>query len=678
VAGEQLLAAQDSRPEPRDRALRAVQLLLEGKLQEADAAFAQSANSDSGPVLFFRALYLQVRQDYTHAIAAFTAALQAPDLDDELRYFALLHRGWCRTCPEVGELRAAQDDLLQASTLRPNYGTARLLWAGLRCLEPDAASLQAAVQAVTDVLTAVKKEPWVVVLTARVLLQFAEGSTQQAGPVRFSDGLAPLVALPLEPARREALAATALQLLDGVVAAKPELWEPQVHRIAALVLLDRHAEALQVVDQLGRMPGASAALTALLAARVHLAAGHTRAAHERIEAALHADPRYAAAHLLAADLARYVGDTNAELAALRAAATALPPQAPALPHLQERIARLLLATGRPEEAIATVAATTFGNVLAGSDAPRARAERAVIRAQAEAARSAAVADVRSALQHAEREIEAAAPAPEQPLHALLTVLAPLYQRLGEGAQAERLQQAGSSGHWDWWMLLALQRRGWLELSDEQRFERLSKDPAQHVVPVAEELAQVRRRHEELRGDAVVVLLDEVCKQAPGDTAAVAALAAELHRTGHDDRCVEAIKQLESGPASQALAPLVEEAPNLPPAALDQVLVLARARGAEQDNSAARLLQAAVLYVRGDHRGAAEFLERTQPLHPDDLRGRFLFACATLHLGHTEAARAALRGADGAPLLPASALPVVQRACGVQIDGETARSLAALL
>src|SRR6185436_2940084 len=104
--------------------------------------------------------------------------------------------------------------------------------------------------------------------------------------VRFSDGLAPLVALPLEPARREALAATALQLLDGVVAAKPEVCEPEVHRIAALVLLDRHAEALQVVDQLARKPVASPSLTALLAARVHLAAGHTRAAHGRIEAAL--------------------------------------------------------------------------------------------------------------------------------------------------------------------------------------------------------------------------------------------------------------------------------------------------------------------------------------------------------------------------------------------------------
>jgi tetratricopeptide (TPR) repeat protein len=670
---DRLLAEQGAQPEPRDRALLAVQLLLEEKLEDAKSTIAQ-VGVDSPPALFYRALYQQLQQDYAAAIAAFTAALQDPNLDEELRYFALLHRGWCRTCPEVGELRAAQDDLLQASTLRPNYGTARLLWAGLRCLEPDAASLQAAVQAVTEVLTAVKQEPWVVVLTARVLLQFAEGSTQQAGPVRFSDNLAPLVALPLEPARREALAATALQLLDSVVAARPDLWEPHVHRVAALVLLDRHAEALQEVELLGRMPGMSPALPALLAARVHLAAGRTQQARSRIAAALQADPRYAAAHLLAADLAHHVGDGAGELVALRAAASVLPQQAPALPHLQERIARVLLAVGRPEEAIATLAAPGFGSVLAGAEGPRAAAERAVIRAQAEAARRDGAADLRTALQHAEQQVAIAAPAADQPLHALLTLLAPLYRQLGEPAQADRLQEAGAAGHWDWWLLLSLQQRGWLALTAQQQTERLSAvGPAQHLVPVAEALARLNRGQ-----DGVVAVLGDVCKQAPGDTAAVAALAGELHRTGKDAECVAALQGLQAGPPSLALAPLVEEAANLPAAALDVLLELARTRGADQDNSEARLLQAAALYARGDHRAAADFLQRTQANHAGDLRGRFLLACACLQAGREAEAREALRGADGARLLDRGALPLVQRAAELPVDAAVVGRVAGLL
>src|SRR5262249_34935344 len=262
---------------------------------------------------FWCAILTQEFGDYAAAIAGFTNALAKADLPEELRYYAFLHRGWCKTCPEISKLREAEDDLLAAATLRPNYGTARLLWAGLRCLDPNE-DLARPVQAVTDVLTAVKMEPWVVVLTARVLLAIAEDSTAPAGPLRFAGELSPLASQPVSQERRRALAEMALDLLDKTRAAHPSQ-EAAIHRVAALAILGHTADALAACDALVHGP-----LAHLMRARVELAAGRAQLARDAIERALAADQTFVAAWRCKADLCAHVGDSSGELEALGKAA----------------------------------------------------------------------------------------------------------------------------------------------------------------------------------------------------------------------------------------------------------------------------------------------------------------------------------------------------------------------
>src|SRR5262249_10760412 len=316
---------------------------------------------------FWCAILTQEFGDYAAAIAGFTNALAKADLPEELRYYAFLHRGWCKTCPEISKLREAEDDLLAAATLRPNYGTARLLWAALRCLDPNE-DLARPVQAVTEVLTAVKMEPWVVVLTARVLLAIAEDSTAPTGPLRFAGELSPLVSQPVTQERRRALAETALGLLEKVTSAHPSQ-EAAIHRVAALAILGRPADALAQCDALQQ-----GALAELMRARVQLAAGRTQLAHNAIARALAADPSFVAAWRCKADLCFHVGDHAGESEALAQAAKLLTDKRPGsvlpdaqivLAKIQERRVRLLLDLGKGAEAkdvqhLVTMLAVTFG------------------------------------------------------------------------------------------------------------------------------------------------------------------------------------------------------------------------------------------------------------------------------------------------------------------------------
>src|SRR5262249_34361063 len=157
-----------------------------------------------------------------------------------------------------------------------------------RCLDPNE-DLTRPVQAVTEVLAAVKMEPWVVVLTARVLLAIAEDSTAPAGPLRFAGELSPLASQPVSQERRRALAGMALDLLDKTLAAHPSQ-EAAIHRVAALAILGHTTDALAQCDALQHGP-----LADLLRARVQLAAGRAQLAHGAIGRALAADPNLVAA-----------------------------------------------------------------------------------------------------------------------------------------------------------------------------------------------------------------------------------------------------------------------------------------------------------------------------------------------------------------------------------------------
>ncbi|MEO6595332.1 MAG: serine/threonine-protein kinase, partial [Planctomycetota bacterium] len=373
-----------------DRTMAAVWQQQQGRFDEADRQLA-AVDRDAPGVAFWLGIWHQNRQDYFEALSAFDRALREPGLDEELRYFAHLHRGWCQTCPELCRVRSAEDDLLQAAALRPNYGTAKLLWAALRCLDPTD-DLSRPVAAVGEVLTAVQMEPWVVVLTARVLLALAEGGTWQAGPVLFSANCTPIAVLPLQPGRATALAGKGLELLDAVLEHDPSLFEPRYHRIAALTLLGRHAEALVECDLLLAHSSLQHRPAILLQrARVHLAAGRAEIARAAAERALEQDSRFVAAWHFLADLDAHVGDVQRELFALERAAlhtaeqrretSVFPDGAASLPDLQLRRARCLQALARHSEAMDVVQHGDFGGVLAGEHSPRVTTQRATLLAE---------------------------------------------------------------------------------------------------------------------------------------------------------------------------------------------------------------------------------------------------------------------------------------------------------
>lgn len=354
--------------------------------REAAAQRLRAGVHDDGvATAFWLGFWHQEEQDHEAAIAAFSRALAAPDLDAESRYQALLHRGWCRTCPDVAQLEAARDDLLQAAALRPRYGTARLLWAALRCLEARTTDdLQAPVAAVTEVLR--EAEPWQHVLTARVLLALAEAGTVQSGPVSFGAEFSPIAVLPVAQAFAAAFAGLALDLLDGVLAGSPGLFEAGFHRSTALALLGRHDDALAAIETLATAsPPARQAALALQGARVQAAAGRSGQALVAVRRSLALAPGAVAAWRFQATLCTHLGDATGRLQALERAIAALlaarqessvfPDAAALLPELQLLRAQVLHGLGRRAEAVELLRLGPFGGVLAGEFSPRVQWQR---------------------------------------------------------------------------------------------------------------------------------------------------------------------------------------------------------------------------------------------------------------------------------------------------------------
>jgi tRNA A-37 threonylcarbamoyl transferase component Bud32/tetratricopeptide (TPR) repeat protein len=375
----------------QDFMLGAVRAGQRGDVETA-ARLRARATGDDAATAFWTGLWHQDEQDHGAAIRALTQAIdraRGPDgLTEEMRYQALLHRGWCRTCPEIVDFARAKEDLLQASALRPGYPTPKLLWAALRCLEArGVADLAEPVAAVERALAGA--EPWVVVLTARVLVSLAEGGIVQGGPVQFGAELSPIamVAIPAEVAR--ALAATALALLDGLAPAARS-FEVSLHRTAALAMLGRHDEALRILHELREaQPRTRAAMLDLQQARIEAALGRTRAALASSERASTAEPRLVAAWRLRAELCRRVGDGLERLRALEGAVAAAAPTTSApvavfadavaeLPELQLARAELLLELGRTADAVALAREGPFGGRLAGEFSPRFQVRRSLL------------------------------------------------------------------------------------------------------------------------------------------------------------------------------------------------------------------------------------------------------------------------------------------------------------
>jgi tetratricopeptide (TPR) repeat protein len=366
-----------------DRMMAAVHERQRGREAEAQRLRAGLDERDAG-VAFWLGFWHQDEQDHEAAIAAFTRALDAGTLPGEQRYQALLHRGWCRTCPDVARPVEACDDLLQASALRPRYGTPLLLWAALRCLQARRpADLDEPVAAVGKVLGGA--EPWVHVLTARVLLALAEGGTTQSGPVCFGAEWSPIAVMPVPAAIANALATTALGLLDGVLS-KGEAFEPAFHRVAALALVGRHADALAAADRLqASSPPSRHAMVDLQRARVHLCGGSPKLAQQTLQSALDKDHDLVAAWLLRARVCAHVGDATGQLEASQRAiellarsareSSVFPDAAVQLPELQLTRARLLAVLGRKGEAIELLRKGDFGGALAGEFSPRVRLQR---------------------------------------------------------------------------------------------------------------------------------------------------------------------------------------------------------------------------------------------------------------------------------------------------------------
>ncbi|MFN3241226.1 MAG: protein kinase domain-containing protein [Planctomycetota bacterium] len=363
---------------PGDRAMAAVWHRRQGRHQRAEELRAE-IDGDGPLVQYWLGFWFQSAQQYEQAIERFSSALASRSLADEHRYFALLHRGWCYSCPEIARLREAQDDLLQAGALRPSYGTARLLWAALHCLEeqPD---LERAVGEVSAVLE--NAQPWLHVLTARVLQALAEAGTWQSGPVHFGAEFSPIAPMPLPPARAAALAGLSMQLLDGLPAPARDTFDVVYHRITGLSLTGRHDEALALAERrLEAAPAEERAPLMLQCARVHLAAGRAQRAHAATERVLAQSPDYVAAWRFGAALAEHLGDRERELRCVSEAVRLLKQREPQLsvfpdatallPQLELRRLELLRDGGEVVDASA-VAERELGGVLHGARGARAR------------------------------------------------------------------------------------------------------------------------------------------------------------------------------------------------------------------------------------------------------------------------------------------------------------------
>lgn len=367
-----------------DRTMAAVWLRQQGRDDEALALRAPLASTDPD-VAYWLGFWHQDEQDHGRAIDAFTRALAGVGLSPERRFWALLHRGWCHTCPDVLQLQAAQDDLLQAAALRPQHATPQLLVAALRCLLAEEPSdLEGPVAMVQKALDGA--EPWLHVLAARVLLAMAEAGTVASGPLAFGAEFSPVAVLPVRPEFAGAFANLALGLLDGVVARAGAETEAQLLRVTALAMLGRGGDALQAAARLRETsPAANAAAVDLQIARVHLANGSPARALAVLGPVLALEPASIPARRLEALAAAKVGDAARQLAALDALAQRLattarevsvfPDAAAMLPEVQLARVRVLQSLGRGDDARRLLRDGDFGGPLAGADSVRVQAQR---------------------------------------------------------------------------------------------------------------------------------------------------------------------------------------------------------------------------------------------------------------------------------------------------------------
>jgi tetratricopeptide (TPR) repeat protein len=670
AAIERLFAMQGGAPAPADLALQAVFHLHCGDAARAMAVFAalppDGHGDERGEVSFYEALFHQARQDYFAAIAAFDRALDRLPADDDLRYFALLHRGWCRTCPEVARIRDAEDDLLAAATLRPQFGTARLLWAALRLFDPSEDPGRP-VAAVGDVLQAVGHAPWVTTLVARVLVAIAAASSDHGGALVADACLSPLAPLCLEDGRRRAVLGVAIQLLDGLAEREPDAFEVGIYRATAEALLGRFdgaAGAFARCERLAARAGpADLPIVELLRARLHFVAGHLQAARDTCRRALELAPGATVAMVFAADLAEHAGDLRAAigllvraadgLAAQRVDGSVFPDAAALLPHLRLRSARLLLRRDQPALALDVLDRADFGGPLHGAESPRVRAERLVLRARA----LHALADARAAAAtRAARDALAALPE-RSPLLCLRDQLP-----MADGDPVLGAAATNASTAQDWQRLRAAQQRGWLELSPERCGELLAglpSDAGAHALGMA---ATVLRLADARPRPATLAPLEGGIADAAGRTWRAARIGAPLlERLAAED--------------DVAVAPLLPAVgPGLPPQALAALLGIAERAGADRAHAEARLLKAGVLMARGEPAAALAFLQRTAADHADDARGHLLLACAATLVGDEGAERRALDAIRrGEPCTPAD-LVCVQAAARVPVPDELLRRL----
>lgn len=550
-----------------DRAMAAVWHRRQGRHLQAQGLIGDLVAGDA-EVDYWLGFWHQSAQQYDAAIEAFSRALRSDELGDEHRYFALLHRGWCSSCPEICQLRAAQDDLLQAAALRPAYGTAKLLWAALHCLEPDP-DLGRAVEAVTEVLDGA--EPWLHVLTARVLQALAEAGTWQSGPVTFGAEFSPIAAMPLPPARALALAGLSLQLLDGVSGDDRPSFEVDFHRIAGLALVGRPADALHLAEQrLASATDEQRAPLLLQCARVQLAAGRGQQALSAVERALDAAPDFVCAWRFAARLAAHLGDIRRELACVAQAARLLrraepqlsvfPDATALLPALELRRIHLLMRLGRTDEA-QQLAEGDLADLRRGVDGPRVRALRAAELPRA-GATSTGAPDV----------------AADSPLRWLVESGAPFEPSLALASAA---------------------RRGWLP------DDRALPGGVPALEPMREALGIAAP--DSIEGVGLSRLLPNAAKLASGGP------------VGFEGLMKRADEDLDRDP----------------------------------ENGEARLMRGLLLVVSGRANEALEYLEATIDRFPNDLRARFVQACAAAAVRNVDGLRRALSQGDG--LIDARAL-----------------------
>lgn len=644
--------AEDLGDSSRDLALRALTKVLTGDFEAARAAFESLGEDTDADTRYFRAVYHMVCHRYGQAAAAFDGALatRTDGLSEDYRYYAYLMRGWCRSLPELSNYRGAQDDLLRAAALRRNYGTPQLLWAALRCLDPEEQAVGEAVTEASRVLTTANA-PWLTVLTARLLLGLAEPSADLPGPLSFNGELSPLVSLPVQDSRGAALVSVATALLTALRKDRRGGFTVDVHYATALALQRKFDPAVEIARGLRADPSVPAILPDLLEARIQLAAGRSGAAGRALERAFRSDAEHPQAWLCAADLARMRGDGAAEAAALQRTAAALAPHAGLLPRIQVRLVRLHLSMARGAEALAVLDSRKFGNELAGAQGARARAERAVLRIFALQQTDVAAAELERRLVEAEQEILQHPNG--APLRALLSQLAPVRAAMGheELARAHR-EAARNAIRRSWWKPLVYRDRGWLAPEPDTRSTALEMSYSLGQHPrIAEAILKDWPGPNSaipLGDELVADVLQSSCRVAPRLT-----IVSRIASAGRQQAALHQLDRLRTECApGRALDAALEALPAVSgwPALLDGVVTLAEAEGAGQGSSPATVLKAVSLLSLERTAEVVPLLESALQDDSHNVKFAYLMAIARLQERDIESARTVLRGRVSASAL----------------------------